>query len=498
MPCAKLSGRVCSALLLVALMALGLGCAPTQRYQYQAIKQEQAATPALAAPTAPDKAKAPAAPPELKLPARLDLRQAIGLALAHSPDQQMALARIRQSEALVDRALAAFWPRLSLSASYQRGDAPSAYLFSAIDQRTLDATTNFNQPGTFQNFETGLGAGWNLYRGGQDLLARRMAETGLEISRLDHQSVENALVAAVIKAYYNALAARDFAAIARDSQKTVGSQLQVMELRFQAGGALKSDVLSLKVRLAAAHESLVRAQNNYRLSRAALANLMGADPDAEFTPCEGQTPKVELPTAYRQGLSLALELRPELNKARRRVERARMGLDQAKAGYLPTLDAQARLYMDAKTPDEFETDRANWLAGLTLNWDLFSGFATRSSVRVASAQLQHILAADQKTTRQVQLEVRSAYLNLEEAKARGKVSAASVLSARESLTLVQRQFEGGAATVTRYLEAELDLSRARQHSAAARYDQAKARSDLARALGLWARYARTPEASHAP
>ncbi|MCF8031931.1 MAG: TolC family protein [Desulfarculaceae bacterium] len=475
-------------------LALLLGCAPASKYSYQSVKQERRA--AEPAPSAA-KGKTPAAPPEVKLPARLDLRAAIGLALAHSPDQQMALARIRQSEALVDRAQAAFWPRLRLTGSYQRGDAPSAYLFSTIDQRSLGNNVNFNQPGTFQNFEAGLGAGWNLYRGGRDLLQRRMAETGLEISRLDRQSVENALVASVIQAYYNALAARDFAAIARDSQKTVGAQLRAMRVRHEAGGALKSDVLSLDVRLASAHESLVRANNNYRLSLAALANLMGADPDAEFTPVECRTPGVKIPPAYRDGLGVALELRPELKKARRQVERARMGLDQAKAGYLPTLDAQGRLYMDAQTPDEFDANKANWVAGLALNWDLFTGFSTPAEVRAASARLERILAADSKATRQVQLEVRSAYLNLEEAKARGRVSTASVRSARESLTLVQRQYDGGAATVTRYLEAELDLSRARQRSAAARYDQAKSEADLARSLGLWARYARQ-ESKDAP
>ena len=48
-----------------------------------------------------------------------------------------------------------------------------------------------------------------------------MAATGLQISSLDRQSVENALVASVIQAFYNGLAARDFAKIATQSQKTV-------------------------------------------------------------------------------------------------------------------------------------------------------------------------------------------------------------------------------------------------------------------------------------
>ena len=478
------------ALALGAALALAAGCATAPPRSYEAIKARPAAAPAT-----PGERAAPGVLPEAKVPARLSLRQAVGLALAHSPDQEMALARIRQSEALVDQALAAFWPVLRAQGSYQRGDAPSAYLFSSIDQRTLGSSVNFNQPGVFQNFEAGLQAQWNLYRGGRDLLRRQMAATGLEISRLDRQSVENALVASVIQAFYNGLAARDFAGISAQSQKTVEAQLRSMRLRHEAGGALKADVLSLEVRLAQAQEEWVRAENQHRLALAALANLMGADPDAQFALDQGDSPQAKTPAIYRDGLAMALKLRPELKKARRQVEKAALAVDQARAGYLPTLDAQGRVYMDAATPGQFETDNANWVAGLVLNWDLFTGLSTGAQVRSAAAGLEQMLAADRKATRQVQLEVKSAYLNLTAAQARGRVSQASLASAGQSLTLVQRQFDGGAATVTRYLEAELDLTRARQRAAASRYDQAKAAADIARSLGLWARQ---EEVRHAP
>jgi outer membrane protein TolC len=56
--------------------------------------------------------------------------------------------------------------------------------------------------------------------------------------------------------------------------------------------------------------------------------------------------------------------------------------------------------------------------------------------------------------------------------------------AAESFDLVHREYEGGAATITRYLQAELDYNRARVRKTAAFYDRERARADLARALGL--------------
>jgi outer membrane protein len=57
----------------------------------------------------------------------------------------------------------------------------------------------------------------------------------------------------------------------------------MVSVRYEAGGALKSDVLSLKVALARAEEDLIRARNNYTLSVSSLANLLGLDPDTPIS-----------------------------------------------------------------------------------------------------------------------------------------------------------------------------------------------------------------------
>jgi outer membrane protein TolC len=86
--------------------------------------------------------------------------------------------------------------------------------------------------------------------------------------------------------------------------------------------------------------------------------------------------------------------------------------------------------------------------------------------------------------------VNRAYLNLKAAGTRHEVTQASVTQAEESLRLVKRQFEGGAATVTRYLDAEQDLTAARVREIAARYDVKKAQADVGRALGWCSQCAR--------
>ncbi|MBW1671180.1 MAG: TolC family protein [Deltaproteobacteria bacterium] len=455
-----------------------LGCTMGKNYTYESIVTEHnlehyEATQSTQTKSEPDLSY-------LKRP--ISVFDGIRIAIHNNPDIDIAISRIRQSEAIIDEANAAFWPSLAFYTEYLKADSPSTYLFRRIDQRRLASETNFNYPGRIENFEIGFSARWNIYNGGRDVLRKKMSETGLEINRLDRLTVENALIASVIQTYYSTLAAKDFIRIAKESVATVDNELRVMLVKYNAGGALKSDTLSLEVRLAQTMENLIRAQNNYKLTLAALANLMGADADTEIELSGGEWRPVELPADYDDGIVTAMGIRPELLKARKQIIQSSMALDMEKGGYLPRLDAQGRYYSDDPGLS-YNGNRANWVAGGILNWDVFTGFSTGAKVRKARAVLDQMLAADRKTTQSVQLDVKTAYLRMSEAKARLSVAKASVAQAEESLNLVGIQYEGGSATITRYLDTELALNTARVRETSAFYDCKKAQADIGRSLG---------------
>ena len=469
-------------------------CRQTKPYEYRQIKEayEKPKIPpaAPAAPVHPETVKTPEQ--AIRAAGSLTLEKVIGIALQNNPDMDMAVARIQQSEAMLDEAIGAFWPVIGVYGEYLQGNAPSAYLFKTIDQRKLPANTDFNNPGWFENYEVGVRAGLNLFNGGRDYLRKRMAETGLSISRLDRQTVQNGLVTSVIHAYYSVLAAEKYVSIGHDSVKTVNQELGMVSVRYEAGGALKSDVLSLKVALARAEEDLIRARNNYTLSVSSLANLLGLDPDIPISLAGKQQVPIKVPDSYEKALMLALANRPELQRSRLQVVKSRMDLDVARSQYLPRLDAQMKTYFDDPGLD-FEWDRKNWTAGVILNWDLFTGFKRSSHVDRARAVLKEMLAADRKATLAVQLQLKGAYMRYAEAKARWRVSRASVSASEESLRLVEKQYEGGSATITRYLEAELARNRARLRATTAFYDREKTAAAIGRAMGFWAEDRKTDD-----
>ena len=456
------------------------GCASQKNYSYEKIEKEYANY--FSANHGAEDTRSAAETYDFRRP--ISLSEAVQIALGSNPDSRMATARIKQASALVNQSQAPFYPTFNFFTEYLQGDAPSAYLFKTIDQRALAPDTDFNNPGWFQNWETGFAASMNLYSGGRDALNNKISRSELTISHFNRQAVENRLVASVIQTYFDCLASREFVDIATESVASVNEQLRVMRVKYKAGGALRSDLLSLEVRLARAQEEVVRSNNRLNTLLAALANLMGVNPQTDILLADANLKAVPIPVSIDSGITFALEHRPDLKKMHAQVVQSRMAVDLARAGYLPEVDFLGRWYVDDAELD-YDLDRSNWTAAFLLNWDFFDGFSTRSDRKKARATLEELLAVDRKTVLAVKLDVKNAYLNMDEARARFDVAKKSVANAEESLKLVKLQYEGGSATITRYLEAELDRNRSKIRATAAYYDNQKALFEIGRAIGYW-------------
>ena len=487
---------------------IGLGCAGQRtHYDYESIvrarRSETQTAPARQASGVPRASRArsvpgsepssvprPEPPDDSATPQRatgreLSLAECIDLALAANPDIGVAIARIRQSEAVLDEARAPFLPSLSTSTEILGGDSPSLHLFKAIDSRTLDPGTDFNYPGTFGSIETGVSLRYNLYNGGRDRLRRWMAATGRDLRELGLGEARNSLTASVIRAFYDIQAQTEMIVTANLSVKTVRAQYDESKARMDLGSALRSDVLSLKVRLAEAEERVIRAVNAKKLTLAALANLLGEDADSEISLTaedSGDWSAGEIPEQYELAVAEAMARRPELLQARAVVENAAMNVSEKWRGYLPRADGAARVYWTS-TDFDYSADRRNWFAGVTLSWNLFEGGSRKAQVARARSVLDEMLHADRKAALAIQLDVKTAYLRIDGSRARLEVADASVEQAEEGLSLVRSQYDGGTATITRYLEAELMATRARMRHTSALYDLKKARADAARAMG---------------
>ncbi len=415
----------------------------------------------------------------------LTLERALALAWERNPDLRAAAERIGVAQARVGEAASAFYPQLGGRVSYVRTDNPAQAFGMIVAQRGFSPAIDVNDPGSTENYRPEVYGALNLFRGGQDRHHLEAARHGLEAREQERAALRNALAEAVTATYYVQLAAQEQVAVARASVEAVETELAEAQKRFNAGALLKSDVLSLEVRLAAAREGQVRVRNAVEHAKAGMRLLLALGPEEALdlaVPAQDSGPAV--PQTFAEALARALAERPELGAARKLVDVRRSELAAAKGSFLPRLDAFGSYGQDHDT-FEFDHDQDNWTVGVVVELDLFSGFRKSEQVRGGDRRLAEAFALQDKARLHVEQEVKTAMLALEEARERVAVTEKSVAAAEEALRLVREQYQAGTTTVTRYLEAEVALAEARSRSIAARFDVRRAEGGVRKAIGFW-------------
>ncbi|UCH05024.1 MAG: TolC family protein, partial [Candidatus Thorarchaeota archaeon] len=157
--------------LICITLLLCWGCAANKEYTYERVVSEYGLERFETTPSVKPKFKLNFS--YLKKP--ISVLDAIRIAIDNNPDILLAISRIRESEATIDEANAAFWPTLRFYSEYTKADSPSTYLFKKMDQRRLSPGTDFNDPGKIENFEMGFSARYNIYSGGRDILRKKIA-----------------------------------------------------------------------------------------------------------------------------------------------------------------------------------------------------------------------------------------------------------------------------------------------------------------------------------
>lgn len=414
------------------------------------------------------------------------LEQAVNYALDNNPSLQVMHERIAQAESQLGEARASFYPQVKARLSYEHSDNPARAFSMIISQRRLDfGGTDFNHPGGVDNYRPEVIATYSLFNGGQDYQNKLAAELGVDAATLQESATRNQLIQSVTSAFYGVLAAKEAHKVAQRSIDAVKSELEQSRTRFEAGTVLKSDVLSLEVQLAEAQDAEIRAANAIELAQSGLKTLLGinaGDPFAIAEISSWQMPQLDRP--FEAVLTQAIAQRPEAEAAQKQIEIAERKLSAAKGAHLPKADAYLSYGSDSKNLD-YSTSRDNVTAGVQVEVDVFSGFRTSENVKKAERQLAEAQKIARKIHLDIENDVKTAYLKLQEALDRVKVTTASVASAEEAFRLVSEQRQADVVTITRYIESEVARDEANSRVIAARYDALQAEAELNKALGNW-------------
>ena len=411
----------------------------------------------------------------------ITLENCIRRALEKNPETEAAALRTEAAAEMIAQARSTYYPRFYLAGNYSVTDNPTQAFMMQLNQRELDIRRpdfNPNDPGNTDNTRFTLGLTYRLYDRGRRGAKSTMAALGKEAAAYQLAAVRNMLIHQVIQGYYSVLQAQALVTVQVETIRSLEENLRVASERYQAGSAVKTDVLNLEVRMAQAREDWIRARNGVQLAIAGLNTAIGEElipPDG--LPAPGRIPDLRQPERVEPE---SAEYRPELQALHQRALIKEQEYKASFSGYFPSLDAFGSYDVDTGDWQDFKD---SYLVGIMAEWDFFDGFRTPAQVRQTRKELQAARKDEEQLRNQLRFDLQRARIQASDAWQRLEVARKSIENARESLRITQVRYKEGAATITDLLTAQVGVTASLSRDVTAYYDYLIALSNLKRAGG---------------
>ncbi|NJK40734.1 MAG: TolC family protein [Acaryochloridaceae cyanobacterium SU_2_1] len=334
--------------------------------------------------------------------------------------------------------------------------------------------------GSAVQLEGSVSVTYSLFTSGLRSGTIRSVQEQVKISELEIKRQLEQLRLNVTNDYYNLQQATALIKVAEEAVRNSEVNLEVSQLREQAGLGTQFDVLQVKVELADARQNLNQANNlqgiaqrqlAQRLNIAQRTNLWAADPVQE---AGGWLLSLE------ESILLAQQNRVELLQL---LSQGRLAEQQRRVA-LAANKPQLQIFGSLEAADVLDDDISGafgYAVGLQLSLNLFDGDAAKARAaqqeeNIAIAQTQF---ADTKNA--VRLEIEQAYISLETNFRNIETARRSVALATESLKLAQLRTTSGIGTQLDVITAETALTQAQGNQLAAVLDYNRALVALQRA-----------------
>jgi len=270
-------------------------------------------------------------------------------------------------------------------------------------------------------------------------------------------------------------------------------QEALVTAQIRAGTAARADLATAQLPTAQARVAVVRSQANEQVQLATFANTLGLDADIAVQPKDdvpalsatsgNYTVNPAFPTpTYQQAVTRALALRPDLTSQQQNVVSLQESLRAARLGNYPTVNGSAS-YGTASTDPSGGAFRNAGSIGLALTLPIYDRGITRAQTAQAQAQLDRALAQLQIDQQGVQLNVRTALVNLVSAYAALDQVNAELSKAQQVLQSTQAQYRAGVTTLPLLLNAQVGLTQALTDEVTAVYTVRQAEQALLFAEG---------------
>lgn len=337
---------------------------------------------------------------------------------------------------------------------------------------TINFTDNLRGP------RASVNSTWSIYTGGRITATQRALAAGVDQARAELALTEEHLDLQLAEVYFGL-------ELAANIERTRSSVLEQADrqlhraVRFEQQGIIpKVERLNAQVSRDQAARELVSAQRDREIAQARLQRLLHRD-----VAVETNTPLFVITDALKPletWVSQAEHQNPALAAFDAKREQAQQGIVIAQSRWKPQVFAFASYSFIKHYQTLIEP---NWIAGIGVNFTLFSREDRASLVSAAREGLRQVSSLEAETRNDIDSAVETAYRKVEQASEQFTLLDSTLALARENLRLRERGFDEGQATSLDVNDARNALARAETERALAAYAFVIALAQLLEASG---------------
>jgi outer membrane protein TolC len=288
-----------------------------------------------------------------------------------------------------------------------------------------------------------------------------------------------ALVDQIRRAYYAIAQTRS--ALASNAQTlTLLNELdRVVARRVSQQVALKVDGLTVQSRIAQTELARLTLANTLESQKEQLNQLIGRDIRADFD--VDDIPDVAFEDVdLESAQARAIDARPDVKRARIKVQEAELARKLAKADYIPDVGL-AVSYLSPLNIDGAPQQIAT--AAIQAQWEPFDWGRKRRAVATRALEMRQAQNGARDSEERARLDVNNKFRRLEQARASLRAARAAGDAARETARLRLTQYDVDAVLVTDVLQAQASLAETDHQVQEALVAFWTARAEFERALG---------------
>lgn len=411
----------------------------------------------------------------------LDLEETIQRALLTNPS--VKIAEYNRKAAKADYSAAKSARGISISLSHDSGRGGYA------DNRSYVITDNMGRQ--IPRYDKSIGnshsnsitASLPIFTGGELQGQIGQAKANYRSMLSAEEQAYNEMKETATTGYFNMLNATNMKALRQESVDRLQAHLDNVIAQYNVGIVARADVLRSEVELANAQQNYITASNEYDVAEATLNNIIGTPLGTTLLLKDRlQYEPYENDMAY--CLAYSEQHRPELKQAEYAIDSAEAALVVARSGHMPKVYANASNNWGGNGSDWPGDDDENWSVGVTASMNVFDSGVTWSKIHAAQENLAKAKESQRQIKDNVELEVRTDYLNLREAEKRITTTQVAVASAEEDYHIAVVRYQAGVGTNIDVMDAQEALTQAKTNYYQALYNYNTSKAALNTSMGV--------------